>query len=282
MKKSAAIISKPSKPELAEIVPRLVAWLRAHDYGVIADRETAKYGRGLPAVDREKIAGKKPGFVIVLGGDGTMLSAARAVARTGIPILGVNLGSLGFLTEVPLAEMYPTLELVDRKRGAVEARTMVHCEVFRRGKRLAGYDALVNKTDLARIMDFDVYIDRAFVSNYKADGIIVATPTGSTAYSLAAGGPILLPDADALVITPVSPHALTNRPLVVRDRSEIEIALKGAEGEAFLSIDGQTGLPLLDQDRVVCRKSEHHVRLLRMGERTFFDALRIKLKWGER
>src|SRR5258706_6434778 len=155
MKKSAAIISKPSKPELAEIVPRLVAWLRAHDYGVIADRETAKYGRGLPAVDREKIAGKKPGFVIVLGGDGTMLSAARAVARTGIPILGVNLGSLGFLNEVPLAPMYPTLELVDRKRGAVEARTMVHCEVFRRGKRLAGYDALndavVNKTDLARI-----------------------------------------------------------------------------------------------------------------------------------
>jgi len=168
----------------------------------------------------------------------------------------------------------------------VESRTLVRCEVFRGGKRIASCDALnaevVNKTHLARIMDFDVRVDQAFVSNYKADGIIVATPTGSTAYSLAAGGPILLPDAGALVITPVSPHALTNRPLVLRDSSEIEIMVKGLEGEAFLSIDGQTGLPLRDQDRVVCRKSEHQVWLLRMGNRTFFDVLRTKLKWGQR
>ena len=286
MKKSAAIISKPSKPELAEVVPRLLAWLHAHGYRVMVDRETAPFARGVRAVARDKMAGKKPGFVIVLGGDGTMLSAARSVARAGIPILGVNLGSLGFLTEVPLDELYPTLEELDHHRCAVDSRALVRCEVFRRGKRIASYDALndavVNKTHLARIMDFDVRVDQAFVSNYKADGIIVATPTGSTAYSLAAGGPILSPDAGALVITPVSPHALTNRPLVLRDSSEIEITVKGLEGEAFLSIDGQTGLPLLDQDRVVCRKSEHHVRLLRMGNRTFFDVLRTKLKWGQR
>ena len=284
--KIAAILSKPDKPELKKIAPAVAAWLREHGYSVLVDRETATYVDADRTMQREKIAEAQPRFVVVLGGDGTMLAAARAVAQAQIPILGVNLGSLGFLTEVALDELDVTLAAVDAGRCGTEQRALVHCEVVRQGKTVSSHDALndavVNKTDIARIADFDVYIDDAFVANYKADGIIVATPTGSTAYSLAAGGPILLPDVAALVITPVSPHALTNRPLVVRESSEIAVVVRSAEGAAMLSIDGQIGERLKDGDRVVCRKSPLSVQLLKMNSRTFFDVLRTKLKWGQR
>ena len=286
MKKTVAIVSKPTHPVLPQVVPELVRWLHERGYHVVGDRETARHVRGLKRVEREKIASAKPQFVIVLGGDGTLLAASRAVSKHGIPILGVNLGSLGFLTEVPLAELYSTLEAVDRGAGKVEERSMVECEIVRGKRRVGIYvalnDAVMNKTHLARIVDYDVFLDGALVANYKADGIIIATPTGSTAYSLAAGGPILVPDAGAFVITPVSPHALTNRPLVVRDRSEITVIVKSSDEEAYLSIDGQVGEPLMYGDRVVCRRAKNQVRLLRLGKRTFFDVLRTRLKWGER
>ena len=283
--KSAAIISKPSKPELEQLVPKVAEWLRKRAYQVWMDGESAAYAPGNGAVVREQIASKQPDFVVVLGGDGTLLSAARAVAPAGIPILGVNLGSLGFLTEVPLDELYETLEAVDEQRCAIEKRSMVHCQLKRGEQYVAQYDALndavVNKSAIARLVSFDLYLDQVFVSNYKADGIIVATPTGSTAYSLAAGGPILMPSVDAFVITPVCPHSLTHRPLVVRDTVEISLVVKSAGEEAFLSIDGQEGRPLMDDDRVVCRKSQHYTKLLRM-RKTFFDVLRTKLKLGMR
>src|SRR5260370_20423907 len=286
MKKYVAIISKPSQPQLRTIAPPLLKWLRDHGYKVVVDRETAQYVRNAPAADRERIATRKPGFVLVLGGDGTMLSAARAVAKAGIPILGINLGSLGLLTEVALNELYPTLEAIDKDRCSVETRTMVRCLLVRKGKRIATYDAfndaVLSKTHLARISEYDVFIDQAFVANYKADGIIVATPTGSTAYSLSAGGSIVSPDAAVLLVTPVSPHTLTNRPLVLRDASEISIVVKAGKGETFLSVDGQVGTPVLTGDRVGRSKSEHVVRLLRLSDRTFFDVLRTKLKWGQR
>lgn len=286
MKKTVAIVSKPAHPVLPSVIAELAAWLHERGYAVVADRETAKHVRGLKKIDREKIANARPQFVIVLGGDGTLLAASRAVSKHGIPILGVNLGSLGFLTEVPLEELYTTLEVVVAGKSSIETRSMVECEIIRRSRRVGVYDALndavMNKTHLARIVDYDVFVDGALVANYKADGIIIATPTGSTAYSLAAGGPILLPDASAFVITPVSPHALTNRPLVVRDRSEISVIVKSSDEEAYLSIDGQVGEPLMFGDRVVCRKSRQQVRLLRLGNRTFFDVLRTRLKWGER
>ncbi len=287
MKKLAAIIAKPSPlADLSALAPRLVRWLEEHGYDVVVDPETGRYLKRAKVVEREQLAARKPRFAIVLGGDGTMLAAARVLAQAAIPILGVNLGSLGFMTEVPLDELYPTLEAVLAARCVVETRAMLHCELRRGGKRVARYealnDAVINKTHLARIADFDVLVDGAFVANYKADGIIVATPTGSTAYSLAAGGPILVPDAAALVVTPVSSHSLTNRPLVLRDTAEIMIVVKSAEGAAFLSIDGQLGMPMRDGDQVICRKSKHHVRLLRLGQRTFFDVLRTKLKWGQR
>ncbi|HLK34852.1 MAG TPA: NAD(+)/NADH kinase [Terriglobales bacterium] len=283
--KSAAIFSKPAKPELTQIVPGLLQWLREHGYEVIVDHETAAYTSGPEVVERAAVATRGPNFVVVLGGDGTLLAAARAVAKAGIPVLGVNLGSLGFLTEVPLPDLYPTLEAVEKGLCRAEARSMLHCELLREDKCIAQYHALndiiVNKSAIARLADFDLYINQEFVSNYKADGLIVASPTGSTAYSLAAGGPILMPSVEGFVITPVSPHALTHRPLVVRDSLEISIVVKAAEENAFLSVDGQVGMPLLEGDRVNCRKSQHKVQLLRM-KKTFFDVLRTKLKWGQR
>jgi NAD+ kinase len=284
-KKSAAIVSKPEKPELATVVPELVAWLRAHQYEVVVDRETATYAAGVTTLPRSEMVTRSLNFVIVLGGDGTLLAAARAVAKACVPILGVNLGSLGFLTEVPLEQLYATLTAIDEGRCQTESRSMVHCEVMRAKACVAKYDALndvvVGKSTIARLNHCDVYVDQVFVSSYKADSLIVSSPTGSTAYSLAAGGPILMPSVAAFVITPVSAHALTHRPLVVRDTSEIEIVVKTGEEEAYLSIDGQVGMPMYDGDRILCRKSEYCVQLLRL-QKTFFDVLRTKLKWGQR
>jgi len=284
--KTVAIVAKPEKPELQQLVPKVLQWFREHAYEhVWVDRETAAYVADLDSIERNDIADKKPDFALVLGGDGTLLSAARAVAPANIPILGVNLGSLGFLTEVPLDELWETLEAVDQRRCAFETRKMLNCRLMRDGKELASYDclndAVVNKSAIARLVSFDLYLDTVFVSNYKADGVIISTPTGSTAYALAAGGPILMPSVDAMVIVPVCPHSLTHRPLVVKDTVDIEVNVKSAGEEAYLSIDGQVGVPLSDDDRVVCRKSGYQATLLRM-RKTFFDVLRTKLKLGMR
>jgi NAD+ kinase len=284
-KKSVAIISKPAKPELAQILPALFDWFASHGYKVLIDKETAAYTQGPEVVARPDLGLRSLDFVVVLGGDGTLLSTSRAVAKAGIPILGVNLGTLGFLTEVPLAELYEALEEVDQKRATVESRSLVQCELFRAGKSVMSYaalnDVIVNKSALARLNDYDVLIDKAFVTEYKADGLIVSTPTGSTAYSMAAGGPILMPSVDAFVITPVSPHSLTHRPLVVRDSVEVEIVVKTGDEEAYLSVDGQVGMPVRDGDRVICKKAEYKVQLMRI-RRAFFEVLRTKLKWGQR
>ena len=282
--KYAGIISKPNKPELSTVVPPLLEWFRKHAYRVVVDPETAAHATGLEVLAREQMASRPLNFVVVLGGDGTLLSAARAVAKAGIPVLGVNLGSLGFLTEVPLDDLYSTLESIEKNCCNVEVRSMVNCQVSRKDSRIAQFDALndvvVGKGTISRLNHCDVYIDHIFVSSYQADSLIVSTPTGSTAYSLAAGGPILMPSVEAFVVTPVSAHSLTHRPLVVRETAEIEIIVKTDE-EAYLSIDGQVGMPLLDGDQVRCRKSQHQVKLLHI-QGTFFDVLRAKLKWGQR
>jgi len=282
--KYAGIISKPNKPELSGVVPPLLEWFHKHGYQVVVDQETASHAPGVEVLPRHEMASRPLNFVVVLGGDGTLLSAARAVAKAGIPVLGVNLGSLGFLTEVPLDDLYSTLEAIDKSCCNLEVRSMVHCEVLRDDSCIARFDALndvvVGKGTISRLNHCDVYIDHVFVSSYQADSLIVSSPTGSTAYSLAAGGPILMPSVEAFVITPVSAHSLTHRPLVVRDTAEIEIIVKTDE-EAYLSIDGQVGMPLLDGDQVGCRKSQHQVKLLHI-QGTFFDVLRAKLKWGQR
>jgi len=283
--KSAAIISKPAKPELATILPELLAWFRKREYKIYLDRESGQYVQGEEVVPRRQLGGKHPDFALVLGGDGTLLSAARAVAHEGVPILAVNLGSLGFLTEVPLNEMYSTLEAVDGGLCPVEHRAVIECQAVRGKEQIAHHfalnDVVVNKSAISRLVDFDLLIDGAYVFNYKADGVIIATPTGSTAYSLAAGGPVVMPSVQSFVVTPVCPHALTHRPLVVRDNAQIELRIETGAEEAFLSIDGQVGMPLRQGDRVLCQRAPHTVKLMRV-RRTFFEVLRSKLKWGQR
>lgn len=283
--RSVAIISKPGKPDLKELLVPVLEWFAQRQYQVRVDRETAQYHPGLETLDRAEMGSRKSDFVLVLGGDGTLLAAARAVAQAGIPILGVNLGSLGFLTEVPMGEIFETLVAVDQGQYAIEKRSMLRCSLMRNGNCVAQFHALneavVNKSAIARLVSVDLYLDGNFVSNYKGDGVIVATPTGSTAYSLAAGGPILMPTVDALVISPVCPHSLTHRPLVVQDTAAIEVIIKGAGEEAFLSIDGQEGVPVMEEDRLQCRKAEYSTQLMRTRP-AFFEVLQTKLKWGVR
>lgn len=283
--KTAAIISRPDRPEVCQIVPGLLSWLGEHGYKVVVDLETSTCAAGQEVLPRSEMGSRPLDLVVVLGGDGTLLSAARVTAAIDVPLLGVNLGSLGFLTEVPPQSLYTMLEAIAKGRAAVEHRSLMQCELRRgdevRGSYLVFNDAVVNKTALARLNTYDLYIDKAFVSSYRADGMIVATPTGSTAYSLSAGGPVLMPTVSALVVTPVAPHSLTHRPLVVPDSSEIEILLRSEEEVAYLSLDGQPGLDLRDGDRVLCRRSQHQVNLFRTGS-DFFQVLRSKLKWGER
>jgi NAD+ kinase len=283
--KTAAIMSRPGHPAVAEIIPGLLSWLTDHGYQVIVDEYTAPHAPGQESVLRTQMASRPLDLVIVLGGDGTLLSAARVTAAIDVPLLGVNLGSLGFLTEVPLQSLYPMLEAISQGRAAIEHRSLMHCDLVRdeivHSSFLVFNDTVVNKTNLARLNTYDLYINKIFVASYRADGMIVATPTGSTAYSLSAGGPVLMPTVQALVVTPVAPHALTHRPLVVPDSAEIEIVLHSEEEVAYLSLDGQPGVDLQDGDRVRCRRSEHQVNLFRTtGD--FFHVLRTKLKWGER
>ncbi len=202
-KKIAAIISRPSRPEVARTVPELLTWLQAHSYQVIVDPETAKYSNGQEEVLRSQMSSRPLDLVVVLGGDGTLLSAVRATAATDAPLLGVNLGSLGFLTDVPLSSLFPMLDAIAQGRAAVEQRSLMQCDLLRGEEILGSYkafnDAVVNKTVLARLNNYDLFIDKVFVSSYRADGMIVATPTGSTAYSLSAGGPVVMPTVNAFV-----------------------------------------------------------------------------------
>jgi NAD+ kinase len=283
--KVAAIISRPARAEVARTIPELLAWLDAHGYRVIVDPETAKHSKGQEEVLRSQMSLRPLDLVIVLGGDGTLLSAVRATAAVDAPLLGVNLGSLGFLTDVPLSSMFSMLDQIAQGRAPVEQRSLMQCELLRGEEILGSYkafnDVVVNKTALARLNNYDLFVDKAFVSSYRADGMIVATPTGSTAYSLSAGGPVVMPTVNAFVVTPVAPHSLTHRPLVVPDSAVIEILLRSDEEVAYLSMDGQPGLDLKDGDRVRCRRSEHKISLFRT-DTDFFHVLRTKLKWGER
>ena len=256
--KIVAIISKPDRPELSEALPALEKWLQQHNYVVVVDQESTAYfsASNSNVVPRSELAARSPNLALVLGGDGTLLSAARAVAKAGTLILGVNLGTLGFMTELPLADLYPALDAIDKGHYIIDDRSMLSCSLVRGGGTVATHTALnelvVSKSAIARLNHFELFVDSEFVSSYKADGLIVSTPTGSTAYSLGAGGPILEPDVDAFVITPVSPHGLTHRPVVVRDTVEIEIQVKTGQEEGYLSLDGQVGMPVRRSNMAAC------------------------------
>jgi NAD+ kinase len=284
-----AIVCKPEKKELARLLPELIAWLRQHDYEPLLDLEGGQYTTAAPAMDRALMPGQSPALVIVLGGDGTLLSVARIFASTGTPILGVNLGFLGFLTEVRLADLYPALESWHSGCHGChysDPRAMLHAELWRGGALRSIYEALnevvISKGDIARMGDFAVELDGKSVASFRADGVIVSTPTGSTAYTLAANGPILTPDVDAMVVTPICPHLLTLRPIVVRGDALLSVRVEGVVNPALLTVDGQKAVELLIGDELRCRKSSHTFNLVRMSEGGFFEALRNKLSWGER
>ena len=300
-----AIVSKPLKEELNRLIPELVEWLRAHDFEPVLDRESASYlvgpvaaargvsgGQivGIEVRDRPDLPTAKPALVIVLGGDGTLLAVGRIFARSDTPILSVNLGSLGFLTEVRLANLYPTLEGWCNDCCAIDARTMLHAELWREGKCIEAFEAVndivLSKSSIARMAEFAIELDTMLAARFRADGVIVATPTGSTAYTLAANGPILVPGVDALVITPICPHLLTLRPMVVPADAALTLRIEGPKGSmpnsTILTVDGQQAVDLCLGDELRCHRSEYTVKLVRLGGNGFFDALRSKLKWGER
>jgi NAD+ kinase len=283
---TVAVLSKPQKQELSTILPELILWLTTRGHRVLLDPVSGNYTHGADIVPREEMAQQKPDLAIVLGGDGTLLAAARVFAATSVPIMSVNLGSLGFLTEVTLQQMYPTLEGWCTDCCEIEERTMLRADL-RRGEACVGsYDALndvvISKGAIARMADFSIELDGSRVAAYRADGVIVATPTGSTAYTLAANGPILAPHLDAMVITPVCPHILTIRPLVVNGSSQLKLTIEGVPDQTYLTIDGQEAVLLRVGDAVHCYRSPFTVKLLRLNSNGFFDVLREKLKWGER
>src|SRR5262245_49079491 len=253
--KTAGIISKPNSEAARHLVPVLVHWLGEHGITSRVDLETGGYAAADGGLPREEVP-EGCDLMIVLGGDGTLLSAARAIGRREIPLFPVNLGGLGFLTAITIEELYPELERFFRGEHRIAHRKLLAVEVERGGMVVETYDALndavITKAAIARMIDLDTHVDGQLVCNYKADGLIVSTPTGSTAYSLSAGGPIIYPTVPALCITPICPHMLTNRPVIVSDSSIIRIVTHGDGDGVLLTIDGQIGTPLYVGDVVVC------------------------------
>ena len=280
-----AVLAKPGTPEGQRIAVELGSWLRARGLSVRFDENTAKASGRKDGIRAETLP---PGtdLVIVAGGDGTLLSAARIAGPLGIPILGVNFGGLGFMTELQPEELYTALERVLAGDYEIEEREALRVR-FRRGRKILGEhallnDAVVTKTTLARMLVIELRIDGELVATYTSDGLIIATPTGSTAYNLSAGGPILDPRMSAFVIAPICPHTMSYRPLVVPGSVRIEVTLRSLTEEAYLTLDGQVGFPMRQLDTIVVDRHPRSVRLMRVAQRGFFVVLQRKLHWGGR
>jgi NAD+ kinase len=285
------IIAKRNKPETVTIAGDLAEWLRPKKVEVYIEEEMGKLLSPTPAqhywksIKREEIPSDIE-MIVVLGGDGTLLSVARQVWNKNIPILGVNLGGLGFLTEITLDELYPVLERVLRNDFEINEREVLNAGVIRNGKRIVEFivlnDAVINKGALARIIDLETTINGAYLSTFRSDGLIISTPTGSTAYNLSAGGPIVYPSLHTIIITPICPHTLTIRPIIIPDDVRIRALLKSRDEEVTLTLDGQQGFALEFEDVVEVGKAEGRILLVKSPYRHYFELLREKLKWGER
>lgn len=276
------IIGK-EKPQALQLAADLSAWLQARNVEVLVDAEMAKLA-GLPnAVARSALPGQVD-LILVLGGDGTLLSVARLVGSHGTPVLGINLGSLGFLTEVAVDEVYPSLERVLNGEGHCERRMMLTCRVFRGAEVIAENhilnDVVINKGALSRLIELETVVDGMLVTTYRADGLIVSTPTGSTAYNLSAGGPMIHPTMECMVLTPICPFTLTNRTIVLGAGADLFITLVSESGDCFLTLDGQVGFGLQLGDRVEVRRAPYDFMLLRSLTRSYYEIARTKLKWG--
>jgi len=286
------LVAKHNLDPAAGVLAELAGWLEAQGIEPVFETNTAALV-GLPPGRPTKSRDELPpacDLVVVLGGDGTLIGMAGRIAESGtdVPILGVNFGSLGFLTEITLPELYESLASVLEGEAEIEERMMLRARTLRAGKvfadRLVLNDVVITKAALSRIIDLSVSVGAQLVMTVRADGLIVATPTGSSAYNLAAGGPIVHPAVDALLLTPIAPHMLTNRPVVLTASSEVRVEpqMNGTTEEVYVTFDGQTGHPLQADDVVEIRRAERPLKLVRATNRTYFDVLRQKLKWGER
>jgi NAD+ kinase len=280
------IVAKPDAARAQGVILQLLPWLASRGHSVVLEKETADLvpSAVTDAASRAELPGQVD-LLIVLGGDGTLLSMARAVGDLGVPLLGVNLGGLGFLTATTLDEMFPALEAYLEGRMAIEERMLLSARVVRNGQTVCEYaalnDVVITKSAMSRIIDLSVSVEGRHATAYRADGLIISTPTGSTAYSLSAGGPILFPTMDAVVLTPICSHTLTNRPIVVPGTDRIEVTLL-ADQEVMATMDGQVGVGLREGDTVEICKAVARIRLVRFPQKDFFSVLRTKLKWGER
>jgi NAD+ kinase len=281
--KCVGVVIKPNHKEAWATAGDLAAWLKKRNINLIGKTHGEAEKCGIKTVETEEFQSQSD-LIVVLGGDGTMISTARLTSVREVLVLGINYGSLGYLTDFRIEEMFPALEMILAGEYEIDRRVMLDVEHFRADKKLAEgrvlNDVVVNKSALARIIEIEVNLNRLYVNSFRADGLIVATPTGSTAYNLSAGGPILYPSMNAVVLTPICPFTLTNRPIVVPDEDEIEIKLKNDIEGVILTLDGQIGFPISTEDKVLIRKSATTFNLVQPPNRNYFDVLRNKLKWG--
>jgi NAD+ kinase len=282
---SIGILSRPRRAQLSVVVPPLLKWLNERGVTAAYDEETACVLADASKGQPRPLVADSSQLLLVLGGDGTMLAAARLAAPRGIPILPINMGSLGFLTSFTLDELYPALEETLAGRFSVSQRVMLKAELERGGsvieKQCALNDAVIHKGALARMIQLELRINSDFVCRYRADGLIVSSPTGSTAYSLSAGGPIVHPAVESFIITPICPHMLSDRPLVIPDSCCIEVKLNGDAESVYLTLDGQRGIPVQPTDILRVSRADEQLKLIQPPKKPYFDILRSKLKWGE-
>ena len=283
--KTIGIISKPRKASVCAVVPGLLKWFEERSIAVLLDEESAGCLDRSDGVPRAEMPPKSD-LLIVLGGDGTLLAAGRLIAESAVPILAVNMGNLGFLTAVGIDELYDTLEGILAGKYELDPRALLEATLLRDGEKVARYvavnDVVLHKTALARIVDFEVLLDGVFVANIRADGLIVASPTGSTAYSLSAGGPVMLPDVNAMILTPIAPHMLNSRPLIIPAGARVDVKFAYRDKPIYLTADGQVGQELQRDDAVCVQRSGKTMNLIRSSHHDFFEILRGKLRWGER
>lgn len=276
--RTIGLVVKRSEPRAHPVIERLVAWASDRGIDILLDSDDRGDGAHLAEL------AERADLFVVLGGDGTTLATARLVAGRGTPVLGVNFGTLGYLTEFTDEDLFPTLDDIVRGEYTTDPRVMIDCAVERGGEAIERAtslnDVVVNKSALARIIEIDCWIDDRFVTYYRADGLIVSTPTGSTAYNVSAGGPILMPSMGAFVLNPICPHTLSNRPLVVPDWVTIDLTLRPTGEEVMLTIDGQIGIKLAGGDRIRLRKSASTFNVITPRDRNYFEVLRGKLRWG--
>ena len=279
------IFAKIHDPRCREVAAELVKWLKGHGLNPLVEAGLA-HDLGIHGWIEGALIPTKADMIVVLGGDGTLISVARQVGEKEVPIMGVNLGSLGFLTEITLDGLYPALESYLRGDYMVSDRMMLKVTLLRDGKEVCSHEALndvvINKGAPAKIITLDASVNGSFLATFKADGLIMASPTGSTGYSLSATGPIIDPSIDCILITPICPHTLTNRPLVVAAERMISVTLDSMMENVMLTIDGQVVVGLNHRDVITVRRAEHRTRLVMSSDTDYFEVLRNKLKWGER